>query len=163
MNLRTYPEQKFIRAHRNKLPRNKSATIGQKELNSYIQKLQTGITQRHLWAITHLLFLNPWRFMGTFILVILQLSVIDCIDFTIYLSHGQWLIPPPFSFMGMFINNDALDVASRILTSTLLSLFRLGININVILVHIVIDSFRWIAIMLYGLRSVALKDSLEAT
>jgi len=48
MNLRTYPERKFIRAHGNKLPRNKSATIGQRSLSSYLQKLETGVTQRHL-------------------------------------------------------------------------------------------------------------------
>jgi len=101
--------------------------------------------------------------MATVILAILQPAVIDYIDFPIYLSQGQWLIPSSFSFMGMFINNDALDVASRILTSTLLSLFRLMININVILARMVIDSFHRIAIMLYVLRSVALKDSLQAT
>jgi len=65
--------------------------------------------------------------------------------------------------MGMFINNDVLDVAFRILTSTLLSLFRLAVNINIILIRMVIDSFRRIAIMLYALRSVALKYLLEAT
>ena len=65
--------------------------------------------------------------------------------------------------MDMFITNDVLDVAFRILKSTLLSLFRLAVNINIILIRMVIDSFRRIAIMLYGLRSVALKDSLEAT
>jgi len=58
-------------------------------LNAYIQQLQTGVTQRRLWATTHLLSLDPWRFIANFIRAILRLSVMDYTDFSIYLSNRQ--------------------------------------------------------------------------